>query len=78
MMEGKVIDGPITEGTYGWIEFKDWPKIEHKFVTGPYIHHCVGVYGHIAEILYEACKYIPGLKPDFTEPTEEELAARLR
>ncbi len=78
MMEGKTVDGPATSGTYGWIEFKDWPKIEHKIVTGPYIHHCAGVHARTAPVLYEACKYIPGLIPDPVEPSKEEILASLR
>ncbi|MCI8549962.1 MAG: fucose isomerase [Lachnospiraceae bacterium] len=76
--EGKTVPGPATKGTYGWIEFKDWPKLEHKVVTGPYIHHVAGVQQHVAPILYEACKYIPGLEPDLAEPSLEEVQALLR
>ena len=61
-------DGPYTKGTYLWIEVGDWPRWEEKFIYGPYIHHVVGVHGHVAPILYEACKYVPGLKPDPVEP----------
>lgn len=76
--EGKSVSGPKTTGTYGWFEFKDWPKLEHKVVYGPYIHHCVGVYERIAPVLYEACKYIPGLTADPVDPTTEEIEAYLR
>lgn len=76
--EGKTVPGPATKGTYGWIEFKDWPKLEHKVVTGPYIHHVAGVQEHVAPILYEACKYIPGLEPDLADPSLEEVQALLR
>ena len=75
---GKVVEGPATTGTYGWIEFKDWPLIEHKVATGPYIHHCVGVFDDVSAILYEACKYIPGLVADPVDPTETEIQAYLR
>ncbi|MHC1772054.1 MAG: L-fucose/L-arabinose isomerase family protein [Flexilinea sp.] len=78
MAEGKTVDGPKTSGTYGWIEFKDWPKIEHKIVYGPYVHHCAGVHAKTSPVLYEACKYIPGLIPDATEPSIEEIQAFLR
>ncbi|MCE5188387.1 MAG: fucose isomerase [Eubacteriales bacterium] len=78
MAEGTSVPGPKTTGTYGWFEFKDWPKLEHKIVYGPYIHHCVGIYDKISPILYEACKYIPGLEPDPTDPTKEEIEAFLR
>lgn len=76
--EGRTVPGPATKGTYGWIEFKDWPKLEHKVVTGPYIHHVAGVHASVAPVLYEACKYLPGLLPDMAEPSEEEVQAMLR
>ncbi|HOR13945.1 MAG TPA: fucose isomerase, partial [Clostridia bacterium] len=61
LCEGQSVPGPKTTGTYGWFEFKDWPKLEHKVVYGPYIHHCVGIYERVSPVLFEACKYIPGL-----------------
>jgi len=64
MGHGKGIEGPATHGTYMWAEFKDWAKWERKFVEGPYIHHCTGIHGKYAPILFEACKYIDGLTPD--------------
>ena len=76
--EGKGVDGPGTKGTYIWFEVKDWPKWEEKIVTGPYVHHCAGVHGKYASVLYEACKYIPGLAADAVEPTEEEIKCRQR
>ncbi len=76
--EGRTVPGPETGGTYGYVEFKDWPKLEHKVVTGPYIHHVAGVHQQVAEVLYEACKYLPGLAPDLAEPPEEEVLKRLR
>jgi len=45
---------------------------------GPYIHHVAGTYGKVADVLYEACRYIPGLKADPAEPGEAELLLRLR
>jgi L-fucose isomerase-like protein len=78
MGHGKGTSGPYTFGTYRWIEFKDWPKWEHKFIYGPYIHHVVGVHGKIAPALYEACRYIPGLLADPVEPTQEEIQKYLR
>jgi len=71
-------DGPRTDGTYLWIEVGDWLRWEEKFIYGPYIHHVVGVHGHVAPILHEACKYIPGLEPDPVEPSEEVLRAYWR
>ena len=76
--EGRGVEGPKTMGSYVWFEVKDWPKWEEKVVTGPYIHHCAGVHAKVAPVLYEACKYIPGLKADPVEPTEEEIGRWLR
>ncbi len=78
MGHGRGVDGPSTHGTWVWIEFKDWPAWEHKFIYGPYIHHCVGIHGHVAPVLFEACRYIPGLAPDPVEPTREEIETYLR
>ena len=78
MGHGKGTTGPTTLGTYGWIEFKDWSKWEHKFIYGPYIHHCVGIHGKSAPALFEACRYIPGLKADPVDPTAEEIEKYLR
>ncbi len=78
MGNGKGVEGPYSRGTYLWVEFNDWPLWEHKFVYGPYIHHCTGIHGKLAPALYEACKYIPGLKPDPVEPTEAEILKFLR
>jgi len=74
--EAVTTDGPMNKGSYVWIQTGHWPKWEHKLVEGPYIHHVSGAYGRHADILMEACKYIPGLEPDPVEPTAEELQAR--
>ncbi len=76
--EGRGIDGPHSRGTYVWFEVGDWPAWEYKLVLGPYIHHVAGTYGKVADVLYEACRYIPGLKADPAEPGEAELLLRLR
>jgi L-fucose isomerase-like protein len=78
MGHGKGVQGPATIGTYLWVEFNDWPQWEHKFIYGPYIHHCVGVHGKVAPALYEACRYIPGLKADPVDPTAAEIEKYLR
>ena len=70
--------GPFTGGTYVWAKVKDWPLWEHKVIYGPYIHHCVGAYGNFAPVLFEACRFIPGLTPDPVEPTKEEIEKFLR
>lgn len=74
--EGKGIDGPLSKGTYVWFEVDDWVKWEHHLVQGPYIHHVAGTYGKVADVLQEACRFIPGLKPDPVSPTGEELHNR--
>ena len=78
MGHGKAVPGPKNHGTYVWIEFGDWPLWENRFIYGPYIHHCVGVYDKIAPVLYEACRYIPGLRPDPVDPTAAEIEAVMR
>ena len=64
MGAAKGVTGPRTVGAYLWIEVDDWSKWERKLIYGPYIHHCVGIYADVREILEEACRYIPGLLPD--------------
>lgn len=78
MGHGKGISGPKNMGTYLWVEFNDWPLWEHKFIYGPYIHHCIGIHGNVAPALYEACKYIPGLNADPVDPTKDEIEKYLR
>ena len=69
------IPGPSTAGTYVWIEVDNWVELEDKLVTGPYVHHCVGIHGDVTPVLYEACKYI-GLKPDFFYDGQETTVKR--
>lgn len=73
MAEGRGTDGPKNKGTYLWAEFDNWIKLEKRLIHGPYIHHCTGVHGKVAAVLYEACKYIEGLEPDPVYPSKEEL-----
>jgi L-fucose isomerase-like protein len=58
--EGKSIDGPKTLNNYLWMEVNNWPKWERTLIEGPFIHHCAIGYGNFANVLMEACKYIPG------------------
>ncbi|HEY8890833.1 MAG TPA: L-fucose/L-arabinose isomerase family protein [Clostridium sp.] len=74
----KGIKGPFITGTYLWIEVLNLKKLEDKLVTGPYVHHCVGVHADVVPVVYEACKYIPGLKPDLYDDNEEDVKAFLR
>lgn len=73
----KGVDGPKCMGTYLWVEVANIKRLEAKIVCGPYIHHCVGIYGNIVPILYEACKYI-GITPDLYDPIQEKVEAYLR
>jgi len=78
MGHGRGTEGPFTLGTYLWMEVPDWPLWEERIVRGPYIHHVAGIHGSYAPALYEATRYIPGLKPDPVQPTAEEIGAYLR
>ena len=55
---GELIDGPETRDYYGWLRVNDWVKWERQLIEGPYIHHCAAAYGHCADALVEACKYL--------------------
>lgn len=64
MAGGRGVEGPKTRGTYLWAEFRDWPALEKRIISGPYIHHVTGVYGNVIPAITEALKYIPGIEPD--------------
>jgi len=76
--KAKGIEGPYSRGSYVWFEVNDWPLWEEKLVKGPYIHHITGIHANVIPVLYEACQYIPGLKADPVDPTEDEIKAWLR
>lgn len=76
--KAKGIEGPYSRGSYVWFEVNDWPLWEEKLVKGPYIHHITGIHSNVIPVLYEACQYIPGLKADPVDPTEDEIKAWLR
>lgn len=65
--EVKGCDGPITNGNYVWVETKDWPALERKFVCGPYIHHVAGIHGKYFEVFREAEKYLKGIEIDYVK-----------
>ena len=60
--EGHTVPGPHTNEFYAWMEVNDWPHWEKTLIQGPYIHHSSVVYDNCADILEEACKYVPYLK----------------
>ena len=57
--------------------FGNWPLWEERIIRGPYVHHVVGIHGHIAPALYEACRFL-GIQADCVEPTEAEIQGYLR
>ncbi len=59
--QGKTVPGPYTQEFYAYLEVNDWPRWEEQIIRGPYIHHCSCVYGHCADALEEAARYLPGL-----------------
>ncbi len=64
--EGRTISGPFTQNVYTWMEVDDWSKWERAFIAGPYIHHSAVIYEHCSDILFNSCKYLPDVKPDFS------------
>lgn len=69
----KGIKGKYTRGSYVWVEVDNWVKWERKLVEGPYVHHCVGIHADVVPVLYEAVKYIPGIKLDLVDSSEEDI-----
>lgn len=59
--EGHTVPGPYTQEFYTWMEVDDWPAWERQLINGPYIHHASGCYGHCADVLQEATRYLPDL-----------------
>ena len=66
--EGKKVKGPETNGTYVWLEVKNWKTWEEKLMFGPYIHHVGGVYGKFLPVLREVARY---LEIDFDNADEQ-------
>lgn len=75
--EGRMIDGPFNQGTYGYVEVEDWPLWEEKLVRGPYIHHIAGAYGSCAPVFAEACRYL-GVAFDPATPDLAAIESRMR
>ena len=61
--QGLSTGGPDTLNNYVWMKVNDWPQWERTLIEGPFIHHAGMAYGHMADALVEACKFIPGLMP---------------
>ena len=60
--EGHTVEGPYTQEFYTWMEVDNWPVWERQLVYGPYIHHCSCSYGHMADVLEEAGRFLPELQ----------------
>ena len=75
---GRVVEGPGTNGTYAWVEFKDWLEMEHRLIFGPYIHHCVGIHADVMPAFFQAARYLPGVTVDLVDPTAQEIERQLR
>ena len=78
MGQGKSTVGPYNLGTYVWLEVPDWPLWEERIIYGPYAHHVAGIHDRVAPALFEATRFIPGLKADPIQPTAEEIRAYMR
>lgn len=76
--QAKGIEGPFNQGTYVWIEVENMKRLEDKIVSGPYVHHCVGIHEDVLPQVYEACKYIDGLTCDLYDNNEEQIKAMIR
>ncbi len=60
--EGRTVPGPYTQEFYAWMEVDNWPVWERQLIQGPYIHHSSCCYGHCADVLEEAARYLPHLR----------------
>lgn len=50
--------GPVTTGTYTYLQVDNWKRWEEKLIFGPYIHHVAGVYGNYLPVLREVARYL--------------------
>lgn len=62
--QGRTVEGPYTQEYYAWMQVNDWPAWERTLIHGPYMHHYSFVYGHVAETLEHAAKFVPELAVD--------------
>lgn len=77
MGHARGIQGKYTRGSYVWVEVDNWIKWERRLVEGPYVHHCVGIHSDVIPVLYEAVKYIPGIKLDLIDTNEDAIVGWL-
>ncbi|MBN1546536.1 MAG: L-fucose/L-arabinose isomerase family protein [Syntrophaceae bacterium] len=76
--QARTCEGPMTQGTYVWVEMNDWSKWEEKLIRGPYLHHVAAIYEHISPVLYEATRFMPGVEPDMLDPEAGEIEKWLK
>jgi L-fucose isomerase-like protein len=62
--QGHTVEGPYTQEYYAWMQVDRWSTWERRLIYGPYMHHYSFVYGHVAEVLEEASRFVPGLTVD--------------
>jgi len=60
--QGVSMTGPDTQNNYVWMKVNDWPHWERTLIQGPWIHHTAMAYDLCADVLEEACRFIPGLE----------------
>ena len=58
------VEGPQTHGTYIWVEFDNYQKVEDRLMEGPYIHHFVEIEGDYTAEIETFCKFVPALSVD--------------
>ena len=61
--EGRTEPGPETLNNYTWMQVDNWPHWERTLMQGPFIHHAAMTYGHHADAIIEATRYMPGITP---------------
>jgi L-fucose isomerase-like protein len=67
--EGATMPGPETQNNYLWMKVRNWPNWERNLMVGPFIHHVAMTYGHVAPVLREACRFLPGVRlVEFEQP----------
>lgn len=59
--QGESMPGPETLNNYVWMKVENWPRWEQKLIHGPFIHHAAMIYAHVADVLTESCRFVPGL-----------------
>ena len=56
--EGESVKGPATREVYTWLKVQDWPRWERRMIEHAFIHHTSAVYGHYADALELAGRFL--------------------